>query len=359
MKTDELKHSPLHGAHDPTDLAVHDPEKDMTILARWLYRAMQNRQQFWLGLGMVVVLPLVAVVIFNALSLGSSPGQDAWTELMLSKGTADDLKSLGEKFAGQPAAGWADYQAADQYFSQGVSDLPGNKDASTKSFENAIKLFQQAAAAAPSGSDLSRFAQFGEARVLETRNRLKEAIAKYEAVAKAWPESLEGKKSSEMVRLLALPESQKFYDELYALKLEQPTIPPGGTVLPPGGSFPIDLPPLGGGGSPISPTAETPVPPLSIPAGEMPKPATAPTPATAPSPVPIPGLDLPSLKKVDRPKAAPMPNLESPKSEAGKPVVEPPKASSSSSPPPTPGVKSELPENPFSEPSSGPGSNQP
>ena len=56
---------------------IHDPEQDMTILARWLHRGMQQGPRFWYLLGGVVVAVILVgtIVAVAVLTRGGQPGK--------------------------------------------------------------------------------------------------------------------------------------------------------------------------------------------------------------------------------------------------------------------------------------------
>src|SRR4051794_3001398 len=72
-----VKHEFEHAA--PT--VIHDPEQDMTILARWLHRGMAQGPKFWYLLGGVVVVVVLVSMLASGLAAGRSSASKAWTEL--------------------------------------------------------------------------------------------------------------------------------------------------------------------------------------------------------------------------------------------------------------------------------------
>jgi hypothetical protein len=263
-----VKHEFEHAA--PT--VIHDPEQDMTILARWLHRAMAKGPAFWYLVFGVVAVAVVLTVLGNGLSRGKTSTGQAWTDLFLAQ-TPAQRKEIAEAFPNTPVAHAAKLQAATEYFNMGVRDLPNNREVAAPQLSNALDLFRQVAAEAPKDSPEAVAAAFGAARALEARNELPEAIDQYKAVIAGWPNSAEAKHSEKLAEQLKRPEAVEFYRQVYAYKA--PVAPPPSS-LPSVGGLPAGHPSLSG------PTV--PAGPLSIPLlpgmeGYKPSPATDPGPA--------------------------------------------------------------------------------
>jgi hypothetical protein len=272
-----VKHEFEHAA--PT--VIHDPEQAMTILARWLHRAMEKGPRFWYLLFGVVAVAVVLTVIGNGLSRGKTMTGQGWTDLFLAQ-TPGQKKEIAEAFPNTPVAYAAKLQAATTYLNMAVQDLPNNREAATPQISQALALFKEVAAEAPKDSPEAVAATFGAARALEARNELSEAIDQYKAVIAGWPDSAEAKQAEKLVEQLKRPEAVEFYRQLYAYKA--PVAPPPSS-LPGISGLPAGHPPLSG------PTV--PAGPLSIPSlpgleGFRPSPSTGPGDAPSDLPPPLP-----------------------------------------------------------------------
>ncbi len=283
-----LAPSAKHQLEHAVPTVIHNPEDDMSLLARWLRHAMENQTRFWtLISGLVAVVVLIAVLA-NGLSLGRDGSDEAWTELATAK-TPGDRVAIAKEFAKTPASQFALLQAATEYFNQGFNDLPANRDVALPRLKQALDLFEQVEHEAPQDSPQARVAALGAARALEARNQLDKAIAKYKEVAKTWPDTNEAKEAERLVRLLQKPESQEFYKALYAYKAPTATLPPGSTERlnwPPGHpridtkSMTVPSPLL----LPPPPPSPAPNSKAGKPAETTPLPADVFTPPTQPAP---------------------------------------------------------------------------
>ena len=220
---------------------IHHPDDDLPILARWLKQAMANQTRFWSLLVGSVLAIVVLVVLANGLSLGHSNDVEAWTKLETAKTPAERVE-IAREFAKTPAERWALLQAATEYYNQGFMDLPANRDVALPTLKKALDLFEEVAREAPADSPPARLAALGVARTLEARKELSKAIEQYEKVAKTWPESSEGKEAERLAKALKQDDNVKFYEQLYAYKPNQVTLPPEGSERfgLPSGHPPID-----------------------------------------------------------------------------------------------------------------------
>ena len=316
-----VKHEFEHDA--PT--VIHDPEQDMTILARWLHRGMKQGPRFWFLLVGVVMVAIVVTMIASGLTRGRTTIGQAWTDLAFAQ-TPGQKVEMAEAFANSEAARAAKLQAGSDYFQMATRDLPNNRESALPQLKKALDLFQQVARDAPKESPEAVAAAFATARTFEARNELTEAVQQYKAVASGWPGTFEAKQSETLAAQLQDPEVIAFYKELYTYK--PPAVP-----SPLGGSFPG----LGGGGLPAGhPALDGPTiaaPPVSgipaLPAGmELLRPSKT---TTIPSPAPIPGNAVPT-------------------------DIAPPPATV---PEPKSAAKSELPADPFSAPGAKPDAPKP
>jgi tetratricopeptide (TPR) repeat protein len=294
---------------EPT--VIHNPEQDMTILARWLQRGMEQGSRFWLLLGGVIVVLFALAILSSGIMATKSTTNDAWIDLTQAKTVEDRLK-IAEAHANTPVALWAKLQSAQEEYAYGIDDLTSGTRLTTAGprLAKALKLFQEVAKEAPKDSSQMLGAMFGAARTLEARNELSLAIEQYRELATKFPNTPEAKQSLMLAKALEEPVNIQFYKELYAYKAPTNALPGG--PGDPSSFLNGALPPLGSGAK--SPGASFPVPPgLDAP------PTTTPT---IPPPAETPKAEAP---KTQAPKA------ETPKAEAPAPPsapatpVEPPK----------------------------------
>ncbi|MBX6316122.1 MAG: hypothetical protein IRY99_24905, partial [Isosphaeraceae bacterium] len=242
-------HARLRPPEAPSSTVIHHYEEDETILARWLRRGIEKGPKFWaLAVG-VIIVAIGLMYLVSGLSAGRAYTDQAWEELILAKG-ADDKIKVAETRAASRAAPWALLQAAEARYSEGLDDLPANREAAKSLLNKAYELFDQAAREAPADSPVRRLAELGKARALESQNELDRAIKQYQQVAKTWPETEEGRQAAELAQRLQDPASVAFYRQLYSFSPPQPTLPPTGSMTPPSSS--------GLFGVPTSPPSVTP-----------------------------------------------------------------------------------------------------
>jgi hypothetical protein len=330
MKDD---HPPVHQLDHAEPTVIHHPEEDMTVLARWLQRGMEQGSRFWLLLGGVVLALVVVAAISSGLVAGKAAGSEAWTELTLAKTPEERLK-IAEAHPNTPAAGWAKLLSAREEYENGVDDLttPGRKELAGARLKKALDLFQQVAKDAGKDTSQAVGGLFGAARTLEARNELDEAIKQYKLVAERFPNTPEAKQSLELIQALEEPMNRDFYKELYAYKPPATPLPPTGMGSGLGGLGGLDSflkPPdnfgLGQPGRPMGPASTdppvgidapppstAPTPALEPPKDQAPKkeetPATSPAPATTTTPTPAPSPAPADAPKVEPPKTEPSPN---------------------------------------------------
>jgi hypothetical protein len=289
---------------------IHDPEEKLNSLARFARHLAQNpaRYSFWI-LAVVVVVGLV--IVLNSSSVLRPATSKEWSKLMTAK-TPDDRIAIAKENPKSPAAIWALLQAASDYYTDGVRDLPDNRDVAEQKLKKARELYDQIALQAPKDSFEARVAALGKARTLEVRNDLPKAIEQYEHVAATWPDTAEADQAKQFADALRKPDAAAFYKNLYSYTSTKFTLPPMGNEsgvpplpgstkagsrtgmgttldLPPLGSLPLDLSPLetapkaasGGNSLPTNVFADDPVT-KAKPTATVP-PAT-PIPAPAPAP---------------------------------------------------------------------------
>ena len=289
-------------------------DEDPTILARWLYRGMEQGLVFWVVLGGLAVVLLGLGVVVSSLSAAKSVTGQAWIDLVPAT-TAEDQLKIADANPKTPVADWARLQAAEEEYRAGLDDLitPDKRESAGPRLKRALDLFSQVAREAPKDTPQARGAAFAVARVLETRNELPEAIKQYQLVAETWKDSPEARQSLTLAKRLEDPESVQFYKELYAAKSPMgggaaggiPGLPPPPPVsLAPGQSMDLIAPGTSGAGKSFLPDFSGPAgldpPPVKIipgptttatpPAESLPEviPAPATTPEAQPAPVETP-----------------------------------------------------------------------
>jgi hypothetical protein len=316
---DEPRTPSRHQLDHAVPTVIHHPEENMPLLARWVHRAMENQVRFWsLIVGLVVVVTGL-VVLSNGLSLGRSTSDAAWLRLEKAK-TPSERVEIAREYPKTQAEQWALLQAATEFYNQGFTDLPANRDAALPALKKALDLFDEVAREAPQDSPQARAAALGAARTLEARNDLDKAIKQYEKVASTWKGTPEAIEAERLAQALRKPENVAFYKELYAYKPVEATLPPmgQGSFTLPSGHPSID-------GPTTSPTFPT---PFSLPP-PPPSPATTPTTTPTPTPTPAPGAEAAPKSKAEMPREEPAPGLPSdvfsPESPAPKTKAEPPR----------------------------------
>jgi hypothetical protein len=301
---------PVHQLEHAEPTVIHKPEEDMTLLARWLQRGIEQGARFWFLLGGVIVVLVAVAVLTSGVVASKSTVSEAWNELTQAKTVEERLKIAGE-YPETPVALWAKLQSAQEEYAYGIEDLTsGTRNATAGSrLLKALKLFQEVAKEAPKDSPQRLGAMFGAARTLEARNELTEAIEQYREVATKFPNTPEAKQALAFAKALEEPVNIQFYKELYAYKA--PANPEGGGIGGPGSMFNGLLPPPGSGNGLRSPLLDMPVP-----SGLDAPPTSTPT---VPPPVETPKAEAPKPEapKTEAPKPE-VPKTEAPKTEAPK-----------------------------------------
>ncbi|AMV38711.1 tetratricopeptide repeat protein [Planctomyces sp. SH-PL62] len=315
---------PRHQFDHATPTVIHDPEQDMTLLARWMHRAMKDPVKFWGVLGGLVVAILAVVLAVNMFGARGGSQSDVWNQLDEAK-NADDQLAIAKANPESPAAPWATFQAASRLYQSGVADLPSNSEAALQSLKKAADLYDQLAKSEPKDSPVATAAAFGMARALEARNELPKAVDQYKLVAETWPDTAEAAEAKKLAAELQKPEAVSFYKELYEYKPTKVSLPPLGSesldfppVVPSPTDAPIDgsllIPPPPS--SPEAPKAEA--APAEAPKAEA-APAEAPKAEAAPAEAPKPeAVPAEAPKAEAAPAEAPKPEdapAEAPKAE--------------------------------------------
>jgi len=179
----------------------------------------------------------------------------------------DDRLKVAEDFPKSPAASWARLQVAGARFNEGVEKLTTDREAGVALLGRALELFREVAKSAARDTPQARLAALGEARTLEARNELKDAIEQYQKVAATWPRTDEAKQAARLAEALTRPENVKFYEQLYAYKAPEAKMPPGGAgmfdnIFP---GLPKGHPPLDG---PTPTFPDMPTGPIRVPSAE-------------------------------------------------------------------------------------------
>ncbi len=305
------------GELEPPPMVARPIDEDPTILARWLYRAIDQGPLFWMALGALAVVFTGVSVVVSSLMASKSVTAQAWIDLVPAR-TAEEQLKIADANPKTPVADWARLQAAYEEYRVGLEDLtaPGKRESAGPRLKRALDLFSQVAKEAPKESTQARGAAFAVARVLEARNELPAAIKQYRLVADTWKNTPEARQSAALAKALENPDSVQFYKDLYAAQPTSssfnpldglPAIPPPPPVAP--GNKPADLMMPG-----TSAAGKSFLPDLTGPAGIDPPPATpTPTPDLTPAPSPAPASSpTPTDKPADAPKVEVVPKPEAP-----------------------------------------------
>ena len=118
--------------------------------------------------------------------------------------------------------------AANEYYATAMGDLPNNRDVAVSNVKRAAELYDQIAKEAAKDSFLAPRRTDRQARCLEARNELAQAIEQYDLVVKNWPGSPEAEAAKKLADALKQPEAAKFYKELFAYSPPKVTLPPLG-----------------------------------------------------------------------------------------------------------------------------------
>ena len=269
-----MKHEPppirTHSDVDPPATVIHHYEEDQTLLAKWLQKAMSKGASFWmLAAGTAAVIFAVGYLI-SGLTSGKSANARAWEQVILA-GSAEDFQRVAAS-EGETAAGrWAALSAASRRYREALNKLPADRDGAAPLLTQALEDFRAIVDDPKADDTLRRLAMVGIARSLETREDLPDAIAEYEKIAKAWPDTDEGKSAAKRADRLKTPEAIAFYKKFNAYKPR-----PASTTIGPRGTNRLEFPP--GHPDPFGPMI--PAPSLTgrgVPAGNVPSPGELPS----------------------------------------------------------------------------------
>ncbi len=294
----EVEHEHVH----ETPTVIHNPEEDMTLLARWLYHGMKQGASFWVMLAGVVAVIVILPFVVGGVVGSESKETKAWSQLILSTTPAQKVE-VADEHPNTDVANAARLQAATNYFADAVRALPNDRESATAKLKTALELFQAVAKNAPKDSPQALEATFDAARVLEARNELPEAITQYKAVIAGWPTTTEAKQAERLIKRLEDPEVVNFYKELYAFKAPTAPSPSGLPGLGGLGDLPLNHPPIDG---PTVPASAIPgLPPLpNIPPSTGSPLGTNPLDIAPPPAVEPAKPAMPATKPAETPKAA-------------------------------------------------------
>jgi hypothetical protein len=301
---DERHPRPKDPVH-PSETVIHHYGEDETLLAQWLRRGLEKGPGFWALVAGVIAVALAAVLWLGRLSAVDTSQHKAWIELATAK-TPDEQEAIAESYPKTRAALWAQLQAAEALFNEGVDGLVTNRDAALPLLSRAYDRFDQVAGAAQD-EPLKRLAALGKARTKEARGELDSAIELYKLVASTWPGTPEAERAAHLAPVLRQPESIAFYQKLSTFKPTEATLPPMGTQsfgMPGTFGMPPGHPPVDGSSSPgpLGPT--------------IPPPPPTPTPEPVPAPK-QPEIELPKNPFEDLPPPTPPANTPKPESPTG------------------------------------------
>jgi tetratricopeptide (TPR) repeat protein len=199
----------------------------MTALARLTHQVLQDPRKYSTWALVVLVAVLVLILVRNLSSGGRSQNSEAWAKLESAK-KAEQRVDVAKEYPTSPVSNWALLQAATEYYTDALNDLPNNRDVAVPLFKKALDLFDRVAREAPKDSFQQRSAALGKARTLEARNELAKAIEQYDLVAKTWPDAPEAEHARQLAEALRKPEAAAFYKDLYAYSPTKVTLPPFG-----------------------------------------------------------------------------------------------------------------------------------
>lgn len=234
-----MKHEPAprhHSPDDPPQTVIHHYEEDQTLLARWLQRAMAKGASFWILVGGCVAVVLTVGYLVSGLLAAPSVVGQGWQEMILA-GSVEDFQRLAETQANTQVGPWAALQVASSRYRDAFSRLPADRDSAAPILTQALEGFREVEKETKDNPIIRRLAMVGIARTLETQDQLPDAIAAYEAIAKEWPTSEDGKAAAKSASRLKEPEVVAFYRKFETYKPKA-----GATTIGPRGTNTIDLP---------------------------------------------------------------------------------------------------------------------
>lgn len=196
--------------------SIHHYGEDDTALAKGLRWLMLQGPRVWVWVGGGAIVALVAWLAVSRVSQGDPTSAEAWKSLMLSESSTDQ-KKIVEDFPDTKAALWVKLELAGDDCTRAFRQLPIDADQGRLALKTARDRYQEVFEATEDPY-LKRAAMFGYARACEARNELEKAREKYLEVAKAWPESPEGKQSEKLAKQMKEPGTIAFYEKLYAFK---------------------------------------------------------------------------------------------------------------------------------------------
>jgi hypothetical protein len=165
-------------------------------------------------LGVVCVASIILAGIIYWVRTSNAQQSAAWTDIA-SHRTADDLKEVAERYEGTSAAAWAKLQEGERRLAEGVPLMFTDRESSVKELGKAKSAFESLLNRSGVAAVVRERALFGLARCLESQSdggkTLEDAIAKYEALVKEFPDSPHKEIAEKRVTLLKSGGAQEFY----------------------------------------------------------------------------------------------------------------------------------------------------
>jgi hypothetical protein len=225
-------------------------------------------------LGVVCVVSIIAAGVIYWVRSTNAKQSAAWTEIAAHR-SADDLKDVAENYEGTSAALWAKLQEGERRLSEGIPLMFSDRETAVKELGKAKAAFESLLSRQGAPVIVRERALFGLARCLESQSdggkSLDDAISRYEAFAKEFPDSPQKELAQKRVTMLKNRDAQEFY-AWFSKENPKPPPPskPADGKLP---SFDDELPELPKGLRPRTP------PETETPASDKPAESTEEKPA--------------------------------------------------------------------------------
>jgi hypothetical protein len=268
MKSKKESHAPVKQFEHAEPTVIHHYEDDQTVLERWMWLALDKGRAFWLKIAGGVILVALAALLLGRLRAGDPAVAESWKEVLLAT-SADEQRKIVDEFPDTKAALWTKLRLAEEQVNRAFIQMPASRDEALPLLKRASDLFVEVQEDSHDDPTLQMLATYGHARALEARNDLKRARDEYAKVAETWPDTEQGKKSAELVKILDDPDTIAFYKQLYEFKPTEMTLDPAGrgTFNLPTGHPPLDGPTIPVPGLNDLIKKETAVPPAPTPEG--------------------------------------------------------------------------------------------
>lgn len=308
MKSKKETHAPVKQFEHAEPTVIHHYEDDQTVLERWVWIALDKGRAFWLKIAGGVIIVALAALLLARLRAGDPTVAESWKELMLAT-SPDEQRKVVDEFPDTKAALWTKLRMAEEQVNRAFIQMPASRDEALPLLKRASDLFVEVQEDSRDDPTLQMLATFGHARALEARNDLKRARDEYSKVAETWPDTVQGKKAAELVKLLDDPDTIAFYKQLYEFKPTEMTLDPAGR-----GTFnlPMGHPPLDGPTIPVPSLNDLMKKETAVPPAPAPDASKAAGSADLPLDVFKPGADSP---KADSQKIDIKPKVDSKKSD--------------------------------------------